>query len=141
MIDFHFEYDFDFQDAELHSEWIINTIKTESFEIGEISYVFCDDSFLLKLNQEYLEHDTFTDILTFDYNLGKQMNGEIYISIDRVKENSQDFGTKFEDELRRVMIHGILHLCGYADERPEQAKEMRNKENFALGIYEALASK
>lgn len=135
MIDYHFETDFSLDNSENYSEWILQTIQSEDYELGEISYIFCDDDYLHKLNMEFLNHDTLTDILTFNYNLHKQINGEIYISVERVKDNSFDFKTDFNEELRRVMIHGILHLCGYADESSEEEREMREKENGALKIF------
>lgn len=135
MIDYHFETEFSLENPEKYSEWILQTIESEDYELGEISYIFCDDDYLHRLNMEFLNHDTLTDILTFNYNLHKQINGEIYISVERVKDNSVDFKTIFEDELRRVMIHGILHLCGYADESPEEETQMREKENGAMEIF------
>lgn len=135
MIDYYFETDFSLDNSDNCSEWILQTIQSEDYELGEISYIFCDDDYLHKLNMEFLNHDTLTDILTFNYNLHKQVNGEIYISVERVKDNSVDFKTNFKEELRRVMIHGILHLCGYADESSEEESEMRKKENCALKIF------
>lgn len=135
MIDYHFETDFSLDNSENYSEWIRHIIQSEDYELGEIAYIFCDDDYLHRLNLEFLNHDTLTDILTFNYNLHKQVNGEIYISIERVKDNSVDFETNFMDELRRVMIHGILHLCGYADESSEEESDMRQKEDTALKIF------
>ena len=113
--------------------WIEETIKKEGFKLEHLSYVFCDDKYLLKLNKEYLNHDTYTDIITFDYGEMKGMiNGEIYISIDRVKDNAKEFKSLFLNELYRVMIHGILHLCGYKDKTLKHQKEMREKEDFYL---------
>ena len=94
--------------------------------------IFCDDEFLLDINKEFLHHDTLTDIISFDYSLGKQIHGEIYISVERVAENAINFETEFLDELHRVIIHGILHYCGYKDKTETSAKEMRLKENEAL---------
>ena len=136
MIDYHFEYDFSLDNPENYSEWILHIVESEEYELGEISYIFCDDEYLHKLNVEFLDHDTLTDILTFNYNLHRQINGEIYISVERVKDNSLDYKTSFEDELRRVMIHGILHLCGYADESEAEEKQMRDKENDALNTFQ-----
>jgi rRNA maturation RNase YbeY len=113
--------------------WIEETIKMEGFNLEHLSYVFCDDKYLLKLNKEYLNHDTYTDIITFDYGEKKGMiNGEIYISIDRVKANAKEFKIYFINELHRVMIHGILHLCGYKDKTLKLQKDMRAKEDFYL---------
>lgn len=129
MIDFNFETDFELQHQPKLQKWITETIVSEGFEPGEISYVFCDDAYLHKLNVEFLNHDTLTDILSFDYKLGNQLNGEIYISVERVFENSVEFRTNFEDELHRVMIHGILHFCGYKDKTQAEESAMRAKEN------------
>jgi rRNA maturation RNase YbeY len=132
MIEFTYETDFELKEEALIRKWISNVISLEGFELGDISYVFCDDRFLHKLNVEYLDHDTLTDILSFDYRLGKQINGEIYISVERVADNAKDFSTDFEEELHRVIIHGILHFCGYKDKSVAEEKKMRSKENEAL---------
>ncbi len=134
MIDFFSETDFIFKDAEKVGKWISEIIAAEDFEEGEITYVFCDDAYLLKLNQQFLNHDTLTDILSFDNSLGKQLHGEIYISIERVVENSSIYETSFIDELHRVIIHGILHFCGYKDKSPSEEKLMRAKEEEALEL-------
>jgi probable rRNA maturation factor len=94
--------------------------------------VFCDDHFLHKLNVEFLDHDTLTDVISFDYSIGKEIHGEIFISIERVKENAKEFNQSFEQELSRVMVHGILHYCGYKDKLPTDANVMRSKEEFYL---------
>lgn len=113
--------------------WIEDTIKKEGYQLEHLSYIFCDDKYLLKLNKEYLNHDTYTDIITFDYREKKGIiNGEIYISIDRVKANAKDFKMGFSNELHRVMIHGVLHLCRYKDKTPKQQAEMRAKEDYYL---------
>lgn len=137
MIEYYFECKFSLDNAEIYSEWISDIINLEGFELGDLSYIFCDDAYLHKLNVEFLDHDTLTDILTFNYNLHKQINGEIYISIERVKDNSEDYNTNFDDELRRVMIHGVLHLCGYADESTDEEREMRAKEDDAVDRFNA----
>ncbi|MEO6836936.1 MAG: rRNA maturation RNase YbeY [Ginsengibacter sp.] len=105
----------------------------EGFAFKSVSYVFCTDEFLLKLNQQYLKHDTLTDILTFTLSgTSLPIVSEIYISIERVKENAKDLIVSFEDELHRVMIHGILHLCGYEDHSPKEKSKMRSKEDYYL---------
>ncbi|MEJ6675716.1 MAG: rRNA maturation RNase YbeY, partial [Polaribacter sp.] len=103
-----------------------------NFEEGEVSYIFCDDEYLHKLNLEFLEHDTLTDIISFDNSLGNQINGDIFISVERVKENANSFNASFENELHRVIIHGILHYCGYKDKTKKDADLMRSKEDAAL---------
>ncbi|QAA82214.1 rRNA maturation RNase YbeY [Aequorivita sp. H23M31] len=132
MIEFNFESQFELREQLQLIDWISDTIVSEGFQVGELSYVFCDDKFLHKLNVEFLGHDTLTDIISFDYRMGKQVNGEIFISIERVEENAATFGVTFEKELHRVMIHGIFHYCGYKDKSKEDEKLMRSKEDDAL---------
>lgn len=132
MIDFSYQTDFELLHEKEVGLWIGNIIEGEGFTEGEISYVFCDDAFLLTINKEFLNHDTFTDIISFDYSLGKQVHGEIYISIERVLENSKRYESKFIDELHRVLIHGVLHYCGYKDKTESSMGEMRDKEEDAL---------
>lgn len=132
MIDFNYETNFQLENQEVLKTWISDIITSEGFELGELLYVFCDDDFLHKLNVEFLNHDTLTDILSFDYKVGKQINGEIYISLERVADNAKDFATVFQEELHRVMIHGILHFCGLSDNTVDEEELMRKKENEAL---------
>ena len=115
------------------SEWISETISSEGFIEGKLTYIFCDDKYLNKINLEFLNHNTLTDIISFDNRLGKQINGEIYISVERVRENAKIYKTNFKDELHRVMIHGILHFCGYNDKSDAETKSMSNKEEEVLG--------
>jgi rRNA maturation RNase YbeY len=114
--------------------WIQKVVESFDSSIQEINYIFCDDQYLLSINQEYLQHDTLTDIITFDYTEDEEggIEGEIYISIERVKDNANDLGVQFEDELDRVIIHGVLHLLGYLDESDEEEKEMRKLEDECL---------
>jgi len=135
MIDFHSETDFHLEDEEIHRKWIADIIVSEGFQLGEVLYVFCDDEYLHKLNLEFLNHDTLTDILSFDYGLGKEINGEIYISIERVVENAGEFSVEFSKELKRVMIHGILHFMGYKDKTSSEERSMRLKEDECLGRF------
>ncbi|NOY46871.1 MAG: rRNA maturation RNase YbeY [Chlorobi bacterium] len=114
------------------SIWISKTIQSENFKEGEINYIFCDDAYLHKLNVEFLNHDTLTDIISFDDSIGKTLHGDIFISIERVKDNASDFGNTFTEELHRVIIHGVLHYCGYMDKTEEDASLMRTKENYYL---------
>ena len=129
---YHSECDFQLKDDESITKWLKDAISTEDKELGEINYIFCDDQYLLKKNQEYLQHDSFTDIITFDYTEENRLSADIFISIERVKENAITFAVPFETEFRRVIIHGILHLMGYKDKSEEDAKTMRSKENFYL---------
>jgi len=112
--------------------WIKKIILSEKKICGNLSFVFMSDKELLKINKQFLNHDTYTDIITFDYTEDKKINGEIMISVERVEENSEKLDTRFDEELRRVMIHGVLHLCGYKDKSKADKKLMREKENAAL---------
>ncbi len=132
MINFYSETDFKLQQEAQISKWILKIITSEGFEEGEISYIFCDDEYLHKLNVEFLSHDTLTDIISFDNSLGKQINGDIYISIERINENSITYKTAFINELHRVIIHGVLHFCGFKDKSEADSKTMRLKEEESL---------
>jgi len=114
--------------------WITKVILNEKFKKGAINYIFCDDAYLLEKNIKYLKHNTLTDIISFDYSLGKIISGDIFISVDRVKENATLFKTHFTDELHRVMVHGVLHYCGYKDKTPAEKKLMRSKEDYYLSL-------
>lgn len=136
MIDFDSLTDFELQNEERLRTWIEDVIKNEGYELGELLFVFCDDDYLHRINLEFLKHDTLTDVITFDYNMGKQVNSEIFISIDRVADNATDFGVSFEQELHRVMIHGIFHLCGFKDELEPDIEIIRSKEDGALHVLQ-----
>jgi len=112
--------------------WLSKIILSEKKKEGKISYVFVSDEDLLKINREFLKHDTYTDIITFDYAEEKQLHAEIFISIDRVRENAKKLKIEFDSELRRVMVHGVLHLCGYKDKKKADKELMRKKESAAL---------
>ena len=129
MITFNSETSFTPKNQNKLAEWISNVILSEGFEVGEINYIFCDDIYLHKINQEFLKHDTYTDIISFDYTLGKEVGGDIFISIERVLENAEKFNEVFENELHRVMIHGILHFMGYKDKTKKEKTLMRTKED------------
>ena len=120
---YHSECNFQLKDKQSITKWLKDAISTENKELGEINYIFCDDQYLLKKNQKYLQHDTFTDIITFDYTEENRLSADIFISIERVKENAINFALPFETELRRVIIHGILHLMGYKDKSDEEPKQ------------------
>lgn len=135
MISFNYEVDFQLHSEVQVNKWLSEVIRSESFKEGEINYVFCDDEYLLKLNVEFLKHDTLTDILSFDYSLGKELHGDIFISVERVKENAEDFNVGFETELKRVMVHGVLHYCGYKDKSKEEERVMREKENHYISLF------
>ena len=132
MIGFNYETDFKLSDEVRVSKWISSTIQAENCREGEINYVFCNDDYLHKLNVEFLNHDTLTDIISFDYTVGKELHGDIFISIERVMDNAKDLGLFFHDELNRVIVHGVLHYCGYKDKTEEDAQHMRSKEDYYL---------
>ena len=133
MIAFNYETDFNLKEGEeLTSKWINDCITNEEFELGEINYIFCDDDYLHKINIEFLDHDTLTDIISFDYTIGKLVGGDIFISIQRVTENAKEFKVTFNEELHRVLIHGVLHYMGYKDKTDEEKQLMRDKENSCL---------
>jgi len=132
MISFYSETNFQLKKEKNIKEWVFEIISSEGFMEGEISFIFCSDSYLHKINLEFLKHDTFTDIISFNYSLGKQINGEVYISVDRVLNNADEFSIPFEEELHRVIIHGILHFCGYNDKTLKEKEIMRKKENQSL---------
>jgi len=134
MIEFNFQKEFTFIDQDKLSDWISTTIVSEEHKEGDLNYIFCTDDYLLELNIKHLKHNTLTDIITFDYSLSKLISGDIFISIDRVLENASTYNTSFEDELHRVMIHGILHLCGYKDKEEHDKVLMRNKEDNYLSL-------
>ena len=135
MIDFNYETDFKLADEEVISSWISNVILSEKKKEGEINYIFCDDDYLHKINLEHLQHDTLTDIISFDYSVGNELHGDIFISVERVADNASDFKVSFGEELRRVMVHGVLHYCGYKDKTEEDAVLMRSKEEEKLVMF------
>ena len=132
MIYFNYETDFELANEDKLANWIITTIIEEGYKEGEVNYIFCDDEYLHKLNVEFLDHDTLTDVISFDYCIGKEVHGDVYVSVERVRDNALDFKTKFEDEIHRVIIHGILHYCGYKDKTDTDAELMRSKEEYYL---------
>lgn len=135
MINFHYETKFDLEDTKKYTNWIIKIIISENAILGDLDYIFCSDNYLFELNQKYLKHESFTDIITFDYSADKVISGEIYISIDRVKENALEFNEDFKNELLRVMSHGILHLLGYKDKSIREKEEIRTKENEKINMF------
>ena len=135
MIIYNYENDFILSNEKSYSAWIAALIFSEGKQEGQISFVFCDDVYLNKLNNEYLQHDTLTDIITFDYSLGNELSGDIFISTERVLDNAGEFMVTFENELSRVMAHGILHLAGYKDKTIEDSKQMRSKENEKILMF------
>jgi rRNA maturation RNase YbeY len=114
--------------------WIRDVCRMHRKEVDEIAYIFCSDAKILEINRQYLQHDYYTDIITFDYSEGDKISGDIFISTDTVKSNSEKFKTNYDEELHRVIIHGILHLCGFKDKTPEEERRMREKEDEALQL-------
>ena len=135
MISFNYETDFELDDEALYEDWISRIIESEGFDQGEINYIFCDDEYLHKINVEYLNHDTLTDIISFDYTVGNVLQGDIFVSVERVKDNANDFNVSFEEELKRVLSHGVLHYCGYKDKSPKDEALMRSKEEEKMKMF------
>ena len=132
MILFNYETNFKLDDEEQIRDWVSNCIVEYGFTEGELNYIFCDDDYLLNLNVEFLNHDTLTDIISFDYTLGKLVSGDIFISIERVKENAKKFTQSIEKELYRVVIHGVLHYIGFKDKSESEKEIMRGEEDKCL---------
>ena len=135
MIEFEFNQDVPSLDEDKHKDWINRVCLSEGMELGEIHYTFCSDTVLHKMNRSVLNHDTLTDIITFDLVVGRVISGDIFISTDRVSENAQIYNVSFEEELRRVMVHGVLHLCGYVDKTAEEKGIMRALEDKKLEMF------
>ncbi|MFC5047765.1 rRNA maturation RNase YbeY [Aquimarina hainanensis] len=135
MINFYYETRYNLENEERLKEWIKDVIISEEKSIGEISYILCNDEYLLDINQRFLEHDTYTDIISFDNSLGNQLSGDIFISTERVEENAKLFKVSNEEEMRRVLIHGVLHFCGYKDKTTKEEELMRKKEDEKLKMF------
>ena len=135
MISFNYESDFSLEQEEIYASWIENIIESENKILGEISYIFCDDDFLHNINMQYLNHDTLTDIISFDYTEGDVISGDIFISVERVEDNANDFNVSFDEELKRDLAHGILHYCGYKDKSDSDALLMRAKEEEKIKLF------
>ena len=132
MIAFHYETSFELSNENFLNDWINTIVLSYGYTIGEINYIFCDDTYLHKLNLDFLQHDTLTDIISFDSTLGKLIGGDIFISVERVVENAKDYKVSFTNELHRVMIHGVLHYMGFKDKSIVDKKRMRKEEDNAL---------
>ncbi|MBO8470203.1 MAG: rRNA maturation RNase YbeY [Bacteroidetes bacterium] len=139
MILYYYEdIDFQFRNKTRTNRWLRLVAESEIKRIGDISIIFCSDNYILDVNQKYLQHDYFTDIITFDYCEGDRLSGDLFISVDSVRENSIEYGTDFADELNRVIVHGLLHLIGYDDHTEADVAVMRKKENYYLSLRELL---
>ena len=135
MISFNYENEFELPNEDQIATWISKVILSENKKEGEINYIFCDDDYLLNLNEQYLDHDTLTDIISFDYSVGNEIHGDIFISTERVLENAADFNVSFQEELQRVLVHGVLHYCGYKDKSEADEQLMRNKEDEKIKMF------
>lgn len=134
MIEFNSINDFILDDKVSLRDWLNSVIRAEGKDVGEVNFIFCSDDYLHDLNVRYLSHDTLTDVISFDYTSGNSISGDIFISVERVAENSQLFDVNFSNELNRVMVHGILHFCGYKDKLDVESGTMRFKENHYLAL-------
>lgn len=135
MVIFNYETDFELENEPKYEAWIDGVIESEGKEAGEVNYIFCDDDYLHNINMQYLDHDTLTDIISFDYCIGDLISGDIFISVERVRDNAKDFDVSFHDELLRVMAHGILHYCGFKDKSDKDAEMMRLKEQEKMLMF------
>jgi len=135
MISFNYESDFSLEQEEVYASWIETIVESENKILGEISYIFCDDEYLHSINMQYLNHDTLTDIISFDYTEGDIISGDIFVSIERVEDNAKDFKVSFDEELKRVLAHGVLHYCGYNDKSDDDALLMRAKEEEKIKLF------
>ena len=135
MITFNYENDFLLENESVYQDWISKIILSEGFSEGEINYIFCNDDYLLNINQVYLNHDTYTDIISFDYTVGNVLQGDIFISTERVAENALNFNVSFDNELKRVLSHGVLHYCGYKDKTKQDTDVMRQKEDEKIALF------
>ena len=135
MIKFFYENNFSLAEEAVYTKWIADAISNEGFSFSEINYIFCNDAYLLDINKQFLNHDTYTDIISFDYSVGKILQGDIYISTERVAENAKIFNVSFKDELLRVLIHGVLHYCGYKDKTESDKTLMRSKEDLYISKF------
>lgn len=135
MISFNYETEFQLDNENQIIEWLSRVILSEKKKEGDINYIFCDDEYLVEINQQYLNHNTLTDIISFDYSVGNELHGDIFISIDRVKENAVDFSVSLDEELKRVMVHGVLHYCGYQDKSESDELLMRSKEDEKIKMF------
>lgn len=139
MVSYYFEdIDFVFKGKAKNNAWLRLVAESEIRRLGDINIIFCSDNYILGINQQYLSHDYFTDIITFDYCEGDKLSGDLFISIDTVRANAEEYGEGFDRELKRVIVHGVLHLIGYDDHSAADQKQMREKENYYLSLRDLL---
>lgn len=135
MINFFSENNFELEDNVAYEKWLQSVIISEEKKEGDINYIFCDDEYLHEINVKYLNHDDYTDIISFDNAVGNILHGDIFISTERVSENAEKFQVEFQEELKRVIAHGLLHFCGYKDKTDEEAQLMREKEDEKIKMF------
>jgi rRNA maturation RNase YbeY len=135
MISFNYETEFELPNENEIEKWLSEVIVSESKKEGDINYIFCDDEYLHEINVKYLDHDTLTDIISFDYSIGNELHGDIFVSVERVADNARDFNVSFDEELKRVLAHGILHFAGYKDKSEEDELLMRSKEDEKIAMF------
>lgn len=129
---------FNFKDKLSNNRWLKLVAGSEIKKLGDINVIFCSDNYILDVNMKFLQHDYFTDIITFDYCQGEVLSGDLFISVDSVRENAVEYGAEFDEEIHRVIVHGLLHLIGYDDHTPDEQKTMREKENYYLALRSSL---
>ena len=135
MVQFFFENLEEITIPPLTKDWLQNLISSENKKLGEINYIFCDDEHLLQVNRDFLQHDYYTDVITFDYVKGKTISADIFVSLPRISDNAKSLSKDFNSELLRVLAHGVLHLCGYKDKTEDEILEMRSKEDYYLSVF------
>lgn len=135
MINFFSENNFELEDNVAYEKWLQSVIISEEKKEGDINYIFCDDEYLHEINVKYLNHDDYTDIISFDNSVGNILHGDIFISTERVAENAEKFQVSFQEELKRVIAHGLLHFCGYKDKTDDEAQLMREKEDEKIKMF------
>ncbi len=135
MVQFFFENIEEITIPPLTKDWLQNLISSENKKLGEINYIFCDDEHLLQVNRDFLQHDYYTDVITFDYVKGKTISADIFVSLPRISDNAKSLSKGFNSELLRVLAHGVLHLCGYKDKTEDEILEMRSKEDYYLSVF------
>lgn len=135
MIHYHYQTDFKLGEEDKYTDWILKSVSAAGRKVSGLDYIFCDDEALLEMNRTYLGHDYYTDILTFDYGTPTGLKGDLFLSVDRIRDNAAQLGVAFEEEVRRVMIHGVLHLMGYTDHSEEEKAGMRAREEECLELF------